>query len=586
MKKWYVSAKKADFNRIGETFGIDPVIARIIRNRDITSDEEIDRFLHPDSGKMGDAALMADIDKGATLLLSEIKQHSKLRVIGDYDIDGISATFVLLKGIRALGGDVDYDIPDRIKDGYGINRNLIDRAKAAGIEVIITCDNGIAAVDEISYAKELGMRVIITDHHAIPFVEEEGERREILPDADAVINPHRSDCAYPFKGLCGALVAYRFMCYTFDCCGADKTVLDDMYDILSIATVGDVMDLIGENRTIVSRGLKQIASTKNVGLQALIDVNGLSDGPIGVYHIGFVIGPCINAGGRLETAKIAVSLLLSEDKAEADALAKELFELNVTRKDMTLAGVDKAIEEIENNSYESSKVLVIYIQGCHESLVGIIAGRIREKYYRPVIVLTDGDGAIKGSGRSIEEYNMFEELTKCSDLVLKFGGHAMAAGMTLEAENVDALRKRLNDNCTLTDDDIIEKLKIDVPMPISYISESLINQISLLEPFGKGNPKPLFAQKDVWVLEARIIGRNKNVLKLKMTDGASPILEGVRFGEDGSFRQFIEDRFGKEEAEKLFATGSRNIKINVAYYPTINEYNGRRTINIHVEDYC
>lgn len=587
MKKWYVSAKKADFNQIGKDFSIDPVVARIIRNRDIETNEGIEEYLHTGWDKLIEPELMLGVNEGVEILLDKIESGSKIRVIGDYDIDGICATFILLKSISLLGGNVDYDIPDRITDGYGINENLIKKANDAGIDTIVTCDNGIAAYNQIKYAKELGMTVIITDHHEIPFeMNDKGNKVEIIPPADVVINPHLQECTYPFKDLCGAVVAYKFAWSLLKKKEMSVTHLQELIDIAAIATIGDVMDLRGENRTIVRLGLERIKNTTNIGLEALINVNGLDKNNIMAYHIGFVIGPCLNAGGRLETAKHAVKLLLCESKTEAENDAKELFELNSKRKDMTLVNVEKAIKQIYDENLLNDKVLVVYLPDCHESLIGIVAGRVREAFYRPVICLSDGEDMVKGSGRSIEEYNMFEELSKCKDLFSKFGGHAMAAGLSLEKNNIEELRKRLNSNTSLTDDDIIEKLHIDVPMPISYVREELINQIGLLEPFGKGNPKPIFAQKNVNVLEARIIGKNANVLKLKLSDEASGIMDGIAFMNPLDFKQFIEDRYGENETNILFSSRTNKVKINIAYYPAINEFNGRRTIQINVIDYC
>ena len=587
MKKWYVSAKKADFNQIGEEFHIDPVIARIIRNRDVITESEIKEFLSSGVDLLHDPALMLGMEEGVELLLSKIKAACKIRIIGDYDIDGISATFILFKGISALGGEVDYDIPDRIKDGYGINENLIKKAFDAGIDTIITCDNGIAAREQIAYAKELGMTVIVTDHHEVPFeIDEMGIKKELLPPADVVIDPHQAGCNYPFKGLCGALVAYKFLWRMYQITNKPLTDLYELLDIAAIATIGDVMDLRGENRNIVKLGLAKLRKTRNLGLNCLIDVNNLEKESISSYHIGFVIGPCINAGGRLDTAKKALRLLLSNDEDEARDLARELYDFNARRKDMTVAGVEAAIEQIEGSDLINDKVLVVYLPDCHESLVGIVAGRIRERYYKPVFVLSDGDGLVKGSGRSIEEYNMFEKMIEIGDVFLKFGGHAMAAGLSLEETRIEEFRRRINDNCELTSDDLTEKLSIDVPMPISYIRDSLIEQFEVLEPFGKGNPKPLFAQKDVNVLEARLIGKNKNVLKLKLMDSSSGIMEGISFNRADEFKEFILSRFGESETKRLFQSRSNKVKINIAYYPGFNEFNGSKTIQINILDFC
>lgn len=587
MKKWYVSQKKADFAGIAEKFGIDPVVARIIRNRDLVTDEEISAYLSSGEDGLHDPALMLGTDKGAELILTDIEAGKKLRVIGDYDIDGICATFILLQGLKTLGAEVSYDIPDRIGDGYGINMRLIDAAAADGIDTIITCDNGIAAVSEISHAKELGMKVVVTDHHEVPYtLASDGSRTEILPPADVVINPHQKNDRYPFKGLCGALVAFKLIWRLFQVSGRDTGELMEYMDIAALATVGDIMELKGENRSIVKLGLKKFHNCTNMGLNALIKVNELSKRSIDVYRLGFVIGPCMNAGGRLDTAKTVVALLMAEDEFTATALAGELLRLNGIRRKMTEDGVDEAVRIIEEENLSSQKVLVVYLPDSHESIIGIVAGRIKEKYYKPVLVLTDGEGVIKGSGRSIEAYNMFEELSRVKDLFVKFGGHAMAAGLSIEKENIEELRRRLNENATLTEDDLTERIIIDVPMPIYYVNEKLIKQFELLEPFGNGNKKPVFAEKEVEVLEARLVGANKNVLRLKIMDERSGIMDGIKFGETGEFEDLIREKYGEEEAKKLFASRSKKVKINIVYYPTINEFNGRRSIQINIEDYC
>lgn len=587
MKKWYVSQKKADFAGIAEKFGIDPVVARIIRNRDLVTDEEISAYLSSGEDGLHDPALMLGTDKGAELILTDIEAGKKLRVIGDYDIDGICATFILLQGLKTLGAEVSYDIPDRIGDGYGINMRLIDAAAADGIDTIITCDNGIAAVSEISHAKELGMKVVVTDHHEVPYtLASDGSREEILPPADVVINPHQKEDKYPFKGLCGALVAFKLIWRLFQVSGRDTGELMEYMDIAALATVGDIMELKGENRSIVKLGLKKFHNCTNMGLNALIKVNELSKRSIDVYRLGFVIGPCMNAGGRLDTAKTVVALLMAEDEFTATALAGELLRLNGIRRKMTEDGVDEAVRIIEEENLSSQKVLVVYLPDSHESIIGIVAGRIKEKYYKPVLVLTDGEGVIKGSGRSIEAYNMFEELSRVKDLFVKFGGHTMAAGLSIEKENIEELRRRLNENATLTEDDLTERITIDVPMPIYYVNEKLIKQFELLEPFGNGNKKPVFAEKEVEVLEARLVGANKNVLRLKIMDERSGIMDGIKFGETGEFEDLIREKYGEEEAKKLFASRSKKVKINIVYYPTINEFNGRRSIQINIEDYC
>lgn len=508
MEKWVVSAKKADFQRIGNQFGIDPVIARLIRNRDQITEEEIDRYLH---GKMKDLhswKLFKGMDELLLILRKKIQEQKKIRIIGDYDIDGVCSTYILLKGLTRAGARVDVDIPDRMKDGYGISRDLIDLAAEAEIDTIITCDNGISAIEQIAYGKSLGMTVLVTDHHEIPYEEQEdGSIRTFLPCADAIVNPKQEDCPYPFKGICGGMVAFKVVCGLYETMGIDSKEIQELIPFAAIATVGDVMDLTDENRIVVKEGLRRIQNTENEGLKALIRVNNLENREITAYHIGFIIGPCMNASGRLSTAKRALKLLLSRDSREASILAEDLKALNDSRKDMTAKGVEQAAWMVENSELRKDRVLVIYLPDCHESLAGIIAGRIRERYTKPVFVLTKAEEGVKGSGRSIEAYHMFQELVKCKELLTKFGGHPMAAGLSLPEEHVEAFRRKLNENCSLTTGDMTEKVVIDVPMPMSYVTIPLIRQLSLLEPFGKGNTKPVFAQKSVRILSPRVLGR-------------------------------------------------------------------------------
>lgn len=570
MEKWVISAKKADFYEISRKFGVDPVIARLIRNRDQITDEEIDRYLHGKMSGLHSWKLLKGVDTALDILLDKIREGKKIRIIGDYDIDGVCSTYILLTGLSHSGACVDVDIPDRMKDGYGISKELIDLAFEAGTDTIVTCDNGISAIEQIAYAKSLGMTVVVTDHHEIPYEElEDGSVRTFLPDADAIVNPKQQDCPYPFKGICGAMVAYKVICGLYERMGFGASDLEELMEFAAIATVGDVMDLQDENRIMVKEGLKRIAHTQNLGLKALIHVNNLEDRPLTAYHIGFVIGPCMNASGRLSTAKRALNLLLCRDQEEAAALAEDLKALNDSRKDMTAKGVEEAAEMVENTSLQEDRVLVIYLPDCHESLAGIIAGRIRERYSKPVFVLTKAEEGVKGSGRSIESYHMFRELTKCRELLAKFGGHPMAAGLSLPEENVEPFRRMLNENCTLTEEDMAEKVLIDVPMPISYVNMPLIRQLSLLEPFGKGNTKPLFAQKNVRIENCRVFGKNRNVVKMKLYDENGCEAEGVWFGDGDAFAERIKEKN----------------RWSVAYYPSINAYNGRESIEIIVQNY-
>ena len=570
MEKWVLTAKRADFAGIGEKFGIDQVIARLIRNRDVIEEEEIRKYLYGGLDDLPSPWLLKDIEKAVGILEKKIHDHVKIRIIGDYDIDGVTSTYILLKGLKRVGAEVDTYIPDRVADGYGIRAHLIEKAAEDGVDTIVTCDNGIAAAQEIQTAKEKGLTVIITDHHEIPYRETENGRELILPLADAVINPKQPDCCYPNKKICGAVVAFKLITALYDRFGISETELEDYLELAAIATVGDVMDLQGENRILVKEGLKRLAETKNKGLRALIHANGLGGGRITSYHVGFVLGPCINASGRLDTAARSLALLNTEDEDEAARLAGDLTALNESRKALTEKGKEDAIEQVETTELKNDRVLVVYLPDCHESLAGIIAGRIREKYNKPSFVLTKGETCVKGSGRSIEGYSMFEELVKCAELMVQFGGHPMAAGLSVEEENVDLLRRRLNENCTLTEEDLRPKVTIDVPMPISYITKNLVEEISLLEPFGKGNTKPLFAQKNLRVLESRILGKNRNVAKLRLMDETSAVIDGMYFGEAEEFIQFAKNRE----------------TISVTYYPEINRYMGKENLQIVIQNYC
>lgn len=576
MEKWFVSAKRADFQEIGRKFGIDAVTARLIRNRDVVGDEAVREYLYGSRKDLYAPQLMKDCRKTAEILKEKIAEKKKIRVIGDYDIDGVNATCILYKGLIRCGAEADVEIPDRMKDGYGLNKNLIQYAYEEGIDTILTCDNGIAAVDEIAEAKRLGMTVLITDHH---------ELQERIPAADAIVNPKQPECTYPYKSLCGAAVAYKLMICLYELCGIPVEETDAFIEFAAIATVGDVMDLTGENRILVKEGLKMINQTSNRGLKALIRANGLEDAQISSYHIGFVLGPCINASGRLDTAKRALELLLAEDDAVAEDLAHTLKELNDERKDMTQQGVAQAIELIEEGVLKEDKVLVVYLPDCHESLAGIIAGRIRERYHKPVFVLTDAADGLKGSGRSIETYNMFAEMSKCAELFTKFGGHPMAAGLSLPRENMEAFHKKINENSVLTEDDFIPKVTIDVPMPISYITERLVEELGLLEPFGKGNTKPLFAEKSLNILSARILGKNRNVIKLQVLGAAGMVMEAMYFGDVERFQEYLREKFGHTETEKLFQGRENAVTLSLAYYPGINEFRGNRTLQIVIQSY-
>ena len=585
MERWVLLRKGADFEAIGKKYQISPRLACLIRNRDVIGEEAVDRYLNGTISYLYDGMLMKDMDKAIDILKEKILEDKKIRVIGDYDIDGVNATYILLEGLERLGADVDSDIPDRISDGYGLNRHLVERAYEAGVDTLITCDNGIAAADEIAYGKEMGMTVIVTDHHEVPFDEHDGEKRYRIPPADAVMDPKQPDCLYPFKGLCGAAVAYKMMEALWESMGKDSADLDDLIENVAIATIGDVMDLEDENRIFVKEGLQMLRRTKNPGLKALIECTGIDKNSLNSYHIGFVLGPCINASGRLDTAKRALELLRAGTQKEADILAGDLKALNDSRKDMTEEAVKQAEEQVETTTISKDKVLVVYLPDCHESLAGIVAGRIRENYYKPVFVLTDAEEGVKGSGRSIDGYHMYEELNKCKELLTKFGGHRLAAGLSLPKENVGKFREMLNKNCTLTEEEMKEKVTIDMEMPFGCVTEGLVKELELLEPFGKGNTKPVFAARDVTLLGARILGKDRNVLKLQVQDVNGCRIEAMLFHHADDFLGKLEEQYGKTEVEALLKGRGRQIRISMTYYPDINEYMGKKTPQIVVTHY-
>ena len=585
MERWVLLRKGADFEAIGKKYQISPRLACLIRNRDVIGEEAVDRYLNGTISDLYDGMLMKDMDKAIDILKEKILEDKKIRVIGDYDIDGVNATYILLEGLERLGADVDSDIPDRISDGYGLNRHLVERAYEAGVDTLITCDNGIAAADEIAYGKEMGMTVIVTDHHEVPFDEYDGEKRYRIPPADAVMDPKQPDCLYPFKGLCGAAVAYKLMEALWESMGKDSADLDDLIENVAIATIGDVMDLEDENRIFVKEGLQMLRRTKNPGLKALIECTGIDKNSLNSYHIGFVLGPCINASGRLDTAKRALELLRAGTQKEADILAGDLKALNDSRKDMTEEAVKQAEEQVETTTISKDKALVVYLPDCHESLAGIVAGRIRENYYKPVFVLTDAEEGVKGSGRSIDGYHMYEELNKCKEFLTKFGGHRLAAGLSLPKENVGKFREMLNKNCTLTEEEMKEKVTIDMEMPFGCVTEGLVKELELLEPFGKGNTKPVFAARDVTLLGARILGKNRNVLKLQVQDVNGCRIEAMLFHHADDFLGKLEEQYGKTEVEALLKGRGRQIRISMTYYPDINEYMGEKTPQIVVTHY-
>ena len=586
MKKWMVASKKADFDAIAQKYNIDKVIARIIRNRDIISDEDIDLFLNGKLSDLHDPHLMKDLDKAADIIKDAIDSGVKIRVMGDFDVDGVCATFILKRGLRALGADVDNDIPDRVKEGYGINDNMVSKAHDDGIGLIITCDNGIAAAGQVALANSLGIKVIVTDHHEVPYEIKDDKKEYILPDACAVVDPKREDCPYPFKSICGAVVAYKLMLSMLD--ETQKVVLDEMLPFAALATVCDIMELKDENRIIVKYGLDAMAETTNVGLRALLAVCELTGNSLGTYHAGFIIGPCINSTGRLDSAGRALDLFESKNYDDAVVIARELRELNISRKSMTEDGTAKVLDIVENTDIKNDRVIVVLAEEIHESLAGIIAGRVREKYNRPSFVITKGEEGYKGSGRSIESYDMYASLNEVKNLFTRFGGHKMAAGISLEsADKVDELRRRLNDNCTLTEDDLTEKIHIDVPMPLSYISEHLIDSLSILEPFGTGNPKPIFATRNISLISYDKVGKNRIIGKFGIRDESGKRYDMVYFGDLDEFDSFLVDKTDENMIERLNnrAVKPGEVTIDIVYYPGINEYRGIKSIQIVVEQY-
>ena len=585
--KWTVHSKRADFKGIGERFGIDQVVARIIRNRDVEELEDIDLFLNGTLKDVYDYRTIKDIDKGCAIIKASIDNGEHIRIVSDYDVDGITSNYILYKGLVELGGQISYEIPDRIIDGYGINARIVNDAYADGVKTIITCDNGVSAFEAIELAKSYGMKVVVTDHHEIPGeLDENGNKTYRYVPADALIDIKQPECAYPNKCLCGAGVAYKFIRNLYDMCGVEWVDEDKFIDILAIATVCDVMELQGENRIYVRRGLQIMNNTTNLGLKILIKQLGLTDKKIGSYHLGFLIGPSINSTGRLDSAKRGLELLLTDDEGVAEELALDMVALNQTRKELTEKGVKQAIEEVDAK-HQMPNVLVVYLPEIHESIAGIVAGRIKEHFYRPVIVLTNSEGeegVVKGSGRSIEGYNMVDSLLECKDLLLHYGGHEMAAGLSLSKDNIQELDRRLNANCRLTEEQLIPLLRIDVPMPISYITTDLISQFDVLEPFGNGNPKPIFAQAGLSVKSARFMGKENQYIKFVFQDDQGYTVEGIDFNAK-SIIECIKMWFSDEECDKMLRGLPNRVKLDVAYYPSINEYMGRKTVQIQPSRY-
>ena len=585
-ERWFVKNIKADYKNISKKYGISELITRLMINRNIVEEDMIKNYINPIYSNFHDPYKMKDIEKATKILKEKINSKEKIRIIGDYDVDGVISVYILYTALKKCGANVDYEIPDRIKDGYGINKKIILEAKNDEVDTLLTCDNGISAIEQIKYAKELGMTVIVTDHHDIPFVEDEkGNRTFISSEADSIINPKQIECGYKFDKICGAGVAFKLIEVLYEKMKISKEGLYKLIEFVAIATVCDVVDLIDENRIFVKNGLKMINNTTNLGLKYLIKETKMDGKEISTYHLGFVIGPCINASGRLDSAKKGLRLLLCENEEEALSLAKELVELNDERKSMTRDGVERAIEIIEGSTIKYDKVFVIYIPKVHESLAGIIAGRIRERYNVPTIILTKAEDGVKGSGTSIEEYNMFEELLKCKDLLNKFGGHPMAAGLSLEESNIDLFRKGLNRNTKLTEEELIPKVTIDAPLKLENINYDMINDLEILEPFGKGNSKPLFGAKNINAVKAMVLGQNKNVLKIKLKTSSGRAIDSIYFGDIQEFEEYITKKYNYEELQKLYDGEFNSVNLDLIFYPSINEYNGNISIQIVIQNY-
>lgn len=581
-EKWLLRNKKVDLKAMSEKYKISQLLCKLMVNRDIIDENIINSYINPVYKYLHSPKTMKDVVIAVDIIKRKIQENKKIRIIGDYDVDGIISVFILYTALKKCGANVDYEIPDRIKDGYGINENIVKVAYDEGVDTIITCDNGISAIDQIQYAKDLGLTVIVTDHHDVPFIEEDGVRTFLSSQADAIINPKQIECEYKFKSICGAGVAFKLMEALYEEIGMDKEECYKLIEFIAIATVCDVVDLIDENRIFVKNGLEMLNNSKNIGINALKKACGLEDKEITAYHLGFVIGPCLNASGRLDSAKKGLELLLMEDDEEAKNLAQEIVDLNDARKHMTKEGVDRAINIIDSTDINNDNILVVYIPDIHESLAGIVAGRVKEKYNKPTIILTKSEEGVKGSARSIEEYNMFEGLLACKELLDKFGGHPMAAGLSLQEDKVDELRIALNNKCELTDEDLTRKIMIDSSLPLEYLNLHLIEELNVLEPFGKGNSKPVFGVRDAKITKAMLLGKDKNVLKLKLLTNNNITIDAMIFNDLENFESKIIEKYGNEELDNLYNKSNNNIPMDFTFYPSINEWNGNKSIQIVV----
>lgn len=581
-EKWLLRNRKVDLKAMSDKYKISQLLCKLMVNRDITDDNIINSYINPVYENLHSPKTMKDVVLAVNIIKRKIQENKKIRIIGDYDVDGIISVFILYTALKECGANVDYEIPDRIKDGYGINENIVKTAYDEDVDTIITCDNGISAIDQIQYAKDLGLTVIVTDHHDVPFVEENGVRTFVSSQADAIINPKQIECEYEFKSICGAGVAFKLMEVLYEELGMNKEECYKLIEFVAIATVCDVVDLIDENRIFVKNGLNMLNNTTNIGIKALKKASGLEDKEITAYHLGFVIGPCLNASGRLDSAKKGLELLLMENYEDAENLAQEIVDLNDARKDMTKEGVDRAINIIDSTEVTNDKILVVYIPDIHESLAGIVAGRVKEKYNKPTIILTKSEEGVKGSARSIEEYNMFEGLLACKELLDKFGGHPMAAGLSLQEDKVDELRKELNNKCKLTDEDLTRKIMIDASLPLEYLNINLIKELDVLEPFGKGNAKPVFGVRDVKVTKAMLLGKDKNILKLRILTNNNLTIDAMIFNGLENFENKVIEKYGNEGLDNLYNKSNNNISMDFTFYPSINEWNGNKSIQIIV----
>ena len=581
-EKWLLRNRKVDLKAMSEKYKISQLLCKLMVNRDIIDENIINSYINPVYKYLHSPKTMKDVVIAVDIIKRKIQENKKIRIIGDYDVDGIISVFILYTALKKCGANVDYEIPDRIKDGYGINENIVKVAYDEGVDTIITCDNGISAIDQIQYAKDLGLTVIVTDHHDVPFIEEDGVRTFLSSQADAIINPKQIECEYKFKSICGAGVAFKLMEALYEEIGMDKEECYKLIEFIAIATVCDVVDLIDENRIFVKNGLEMLNNSKNIGINALKKACGLEDKEITAYHLGFVIGPCLNASGRLDSAKKGLELLLMEDDEEAKNLAQEIVDLNDARKNMTKEGVDRAINIIDITDINNDNILVVYIPDIHESLAGIVAGRVKEKYNKPTIILTKSEEGVKGSARSIEEYNMFEGLLACKELLDKFGGHPMAAGLSLQEDKVDELRIALNNKCELTDEDLTRKIMIDSSLPLEYLNLHLIEELNVLEPFGKGNAKPVFGVRDAKITRAMLLGKDKNVLKLKLLTNNDITIDAMIFNDLENFESKIIEKYGNEGLDNLYNKSNNNISMDFTFNPSINEWNGNKSIQIVV----